>query len=315
MLLSKHHGLGNDFLVALDVRNERALGVDAELARHVCDRRRGIGADGLIHGAEPDAAQRRAGIDVVMHLFNSDGSRAEISGNGIRCLGQALVLARGAADGATVEVLTDAGPRHLEIGPSSGAGCQVSVAMGTASPGPHVPEPLAETLPERFATADLGNPHLVLLVDDPATVDLATEGAWLEQQFRDGVNVEYISITSAGDDPDPGDDTVDPIDTIDLRVWERGAGITEACGSGACAAAYVARGWGLVGDRVLVRMPGGDAEVVLAADDAVTLVGPSVYVADVVVPDMVSVDEPAAMDRFDRRGDDTADVELESEGV
>ena len=282
MLLSKHHGLGNDFLVALDARNERALPVDGELARHLCDRRRGVGADGLIHGAEPDADQRRAGIDVVMHLFNSDGSRAEISGNGIRCLGQAVTLARGDVEGAVVEVLTDAGRRRLEIGPANAATCEVSVAMGTAAAGPHVPEPLAESLPERFGTADLGNPHLVLLVDDPALVDLATEGAWLEQQFPDGVNVEYVRVTAAtGSSPA----------AIDLRVWERGAGITEACGSGACAAAFVARGWGLVDDHVRVHMPGGDAEVRLGPDDEVTLIGPSVYVADVVVPDTVALDD------------------------
>jgi diaminopimelate epimerase len=298
MLLSKHHGLGNDFLVALDVRNERALPVDAELARHLCDRRRGIGADGLIHGAEPDADQRRAGIDVVMHLFNSDGSRAEISGNGIRCLGQALTLAQGMADGGTVEVLTDAGRRRLEIGPSDAAACQVSVSMGIATAGPHVPDPLAESLPERFGTADLGNPHLVLLVDDPAGVDLVTEGAWLEQQFPDGVNVEYIRVTEA-DGSSPA--------IIDLRVWERGAGITEACGSGACAAAFVARSWGLVGEHALVRMPGGEAEVRIAADDAVTLVGPSVYVADVVVPDTVAVAGDASQS--------APDPSAEAEGV
>jgi len=121
----------------------------------------------------------------------------------------------------------------------------------------------------------------VLLVDDPRAVDLATEGAWLEQQFADGINVEYITIPRDLD----GDQAA-----IDLRVWERGAGITQACGSGACAAAYVAHGWGLVGDRVRVRMPGGDADVVLGADGAVTLVGPSVYVADVVAPDMLPVE-------------------------
>ena len=113
----------------------------------------------------------------------------------------------------------------------------------------------------------MGNPHLVILVDDPATVDLATEGAWLEQQFPHGVNVEYIAPYGSGG--------------LTLRVWERGAGITEACGTGACAAAFEAHRWGLVGNEVRVTMPGGTATVLLDGDGGVTLIGPSVHIADV----------------------------------
>ena len=113
MRLTKHHGLANDFLVALDEVNGRALTVDGGLARRLCDRRTGIGADGLIHGARPDATAP-TGADVVMHLFNSDGSRAEMSGNGIRCLVQALALARD-TDGGSFTVLTDGGVRTLEL--------------------------------------------------------------------------------------------------------------------------------------------------------------------------------------------------------
>jgi diaminopimelate epimerase len=268
--LTKHHGLGNDFLVTLDERHDRPLAVDGDLARRACDRRRGLGADGLIHGATPTDAERAAGIDVVMHLFNSDGSWAEMSGNGIRCLGQAVARARGITDGAVV-VHTDAGLRPLHVAPGADADTvQVSVDMGVARPGPHVPEPVAEYLPDHFATVDMGNPHLVVLVDDPAAIDLTTDGAWLEEQFPGGVNVEYVSV-----DPDRT--------SMHLRVWERGAGVTEACGTGACAAARSAATWGLVDARVRVRMPGGDAEVLLGPDDAVTLIGPAVYIADVVL--------------------------------
>ena len=209
----------------------RSTSVDGALAVSLCDRRRGIGADGLIHGAAPSAEQAADGIDVVMHLFNSDGSRAEISGNGIRCLAQAVARERGETE-TVVVAATDTGRRTLVVTPPTTrrrAGCAVD--MGAPRPGPDVPEPVAESLTVRHGTVDMGNPHLVVVVDDPADVDLATEGPWLEAQFPSGVNVEYIVVT-----PDRS--------TIDLRVRERGAGITEACGSGACAAAHLASRWG-----------------------------------------------------------------------
>jgi diaminopimelate epimerase len=271
VLLTKHHGLGNDFLIALDERNDRPLDIDADLVRRWCDRRRGIGADGLIHGATPTEQQAANGIDVVMHLFNSDGGRAEMSGNGIRCLGQALARHR-AIERGTIDVLTDAGRRHLAItpadGPAGASEVEVSVDMGRPRPGPRVPGALDEYFVSRHGTVDMGNPHLVIEVPDPDAVKLATEGAWLDQQFPSGVNVEYIAVDTSGTG-------------LFLRVWERGAGVTEACGTGACAAAYLAASWGLVGDDVTVSMPGGTARVHLAPDGQVTLIGPSVHVADI----------------------------------
>ncbi len=293
MHLTKHHGLGNDFLVALDDHQRDGLVVDGALALALCDRRRGLGADGLIHGATPTAAQAAQGIDVVMHLFNADGSRAEMSGNGIRCLGQAVAMARELEQG-TVTALTDAGVRALTIGPAptaSGNGrlpaagpavpggmtVQVQVGMGVPGPGPHVPDPVAEFLPARFATVDMGNPHLVIAVpsaDELEAIDLTTDGAWLERQFPQGVNVEYITAR-----PDRSG--------LTLRVWERGAGITEACGTGACAATLEAHRWGLVDRRVQVAMPGGDAEVVLEDDGSITLIGPATFVAHIEIAGQV----------------------------
>lgn len=254
MQLTKHHGLANDFLVALDEVNGSDLSVDGEVALRLCDRRTGVGADGLIHGARPDPADpAHADVDVVMHLFNADGSRAEMSGNGIRCLGQALAIARQVGE-ATFRVLTDAGIRTVAVREDAdGRTATVSVTMGPAGAGPVVPTPLAEAIDGRFQTVDMGNPHLVVLVDEPSSIDLASEGAWLEQQFPGGVNVEFIAVTSP--------------DVLSLAVWERGAGITPACGTGACASAHVAHGWGLVGDRVRVEMPGGAAEVQLPSSD------------------------------------------------
>jgi diaminopimelate epimerase len=273
VLLSKHHGLGNDFLVALDERNGLPIALDGETARRLCDRRRGVGADGLIHGAAPSDEQAVNGIDVVMNLFNSDGSRAEMSGNGIRCLGQAVAIRRGptGVDGTTVAVLTDAGRRTLVVNDGGRSDVvEVSVGMGRPGAGPHIPEALDEFFVSRHGTVDMGNPHLVVLVSDPGTVRLATEGAWLDKQFPEGINVEYIAHDEAGTG-------------LELRVWERGAGATEACGTGACAAAFLAQRWGLVGDDVIVSMPGGAARVRLEVDGSVTLIGPSAFIADVEV--------------------------------
>jgi len=269
--LTKHHGLANDFLVVLDETATRAPVVDGDVVRRLCDRRTGVGADGLIHGTRPvDDAD---GLDVVMHLYNADGRRAEMSGNGIRCLVQAVARARGRAAG-TFRVQTDGGLRILELSPDPSGDpdvAQVSVDMGPARPGPDVPRPVESELGARHATVDMGNPHLVIESDAPDAVDLATRGSWMEQQFEHGVNVEFI----AKDDGRP--------DTIVLRVWERGVGITQACGTGACAAAHVAHEWGLVGDTVTVEMPGGAARVQLGPH--LVLVGPSAYVATVEVPD------------------------------
>jgi len=264
--LSKHHGLANDFLVVLDEVNGPQRDIDGDLAARLCDRRRGIGADGLIHGATPSPGDD---VDVVMHLFNADGSRAEMSGNGIRCLGQAVAVAREVHE-ATLRVRTDAGVRTLMVHESiDHRGAMVSVNMGPVGPGPEVPPSVAESLTGRFATADLGNPHLVVEVDDPGAVDLAAEGAWLEQQFEGGINIEFVA--AAGDD------------SVSMRVWERGVGVTEACGTGACAAGHVAHGWGLVADRVRIVMPGGSAEVELGDD--VVLIGPAQLIATVELPD------------------------------
>lgn len=279
VILRKLHGWGNDFLVALDVdQSGGALdtGAVGALATSLCDRRRGVGADGLIHGVTGGA-----GADVTMVLFNADGSRAEMSGNGIRCLAHAVVWASGVWSD-TVVVDTDVGRRTLRlrrgspdaippdaIAPDAGIPDEVvvEVPMGVVGPGPDA-DVLADALEGyRHLTRDVGNPHLVVEVPDPGVVALAELGPRLEASFPAGVNVEVVTVSDG---------------VVELAVWERGVGVTEACGTGACAAAHVARQWGLVGDAVQVRMPGGEALVVLDGDEA-TLVGPSVAVATVEV--------------------------------
>lgn len=264
MRLTKHHGLGNDFLLTA----QPAVPVDAPaLAVRLCERHRGIGADGLIV-LTPSG---REGIDAVMALFNADGSVAEISGNGIRCVAQALAMTRGVRE-ARLVVETLAGDRTLVVHPgATDAEVLVEVDMGTVRNGPPlVREPVAPTVvPRRAATYDIGNPHLVVLVDDPDAVDVGRAGPVLERDYPGGINVHFVAPR-----PDGG---------LDLRVWERGAGITAACGSGASVAAHAARTWGLAGDRVAVHMPGGAAEVVVARH--LTLIGPSVHIADIEVAD------------------------------
>ena len=280
MRLTKHHGLGNDFIVALEEVNGPLHG-DATLARTLCDRRRGVGADGFILGSVPIPGQVDTDgepVDVVMHLWNADGSRAEMSGNGIRCLGQALAMARDDHEAMYV-VGTDAGLRELVVHDDAEHRlATVSVTMGPVGEGPAIPKAVSERLVgERHATADMGNPHLVVLVADLHQIDLVGTGSWLEQQFPAGVNVEFIEIGSVPD-------------TIDLLVWERGAGVTEACGTGATAAAHLAHQWGLVGNQVRVVMPGGTADVVVAPDDEPDtepiLIGPAQHVITFEIPDV-----------------------------
>jgi diaminopimelate epimerase len=263
--LTKHHGLGNDFLVALAVDNP-GLAPDPAVARALCDRHQGIGADGLLH-ALPSAPDSDA--DATMALLNADGSAAEISGNGIRCLAQAILRREGRPEGDVV-LDTAAGRRTTRTVRGDVEGeLWVEVDLGAHRPGPalgaaegHLPGP-------RAATVDMGNPHLVCLVEDPVAVDLATLGPRLEGCFADGINVEVIAPRADGG--------------LDLRVWERGAGLTQACGSGAAAAVVAAHTWGAVGERVEVHMPGGNATVEVGGG-TVLLTGPTVFVAEVVVP-------------------------------
>lgn len=262
--LTKHHGLGNDFLVALAADNP-GLRPDPSIARELCDRHLGVGADGLIFGL----AAAEADHDACMVLVNSDGSEAEISGNGIRCLGQALLRSSGQSE-ATMSVETAGGVRTLRTvrGDTEGE-LWVQVDMGGVRPGPGC-GPLTREFPaERVATIDIGNPHLVLAVADPDRVELAEVGPRLESEYAGGINIHVVSV--------------DARDRMRLRVWERGAGLTRACGSGAVAAVAAAADWGLVDDRVSVSMPGGEA-VVERSDGHLLLTGPTVFVARVVVP-------------------------------
>jgi diaminopimelate epimerase len=265
--LSKHHGLGNDFLVALDGIDSNGVELGPAHARAWCDRRRGIGADGLAVNLGTLEHPR-------MVLFNADGSRAEMSGNGIRCFAQAIVVARGGPHvGVTrLDIVTDAGRRVVSVeavaeDPST---VTASVSMGPVTA---IDAPAAwnrmECDPLRpVAHLSVGNPHSVVGVDDVTGIDLWALGALVPE-----VNLEIVA---------PGPER----DAITMRVHERGVGITQACGTGATAAAHAAATWGLVdGPEILVHMDGGDVVVRLGAD--ATLIGPAVFIATVAMPRLI----------------------------
>ena len=259
--LTKHHGLGNDFLVAFHPHVEDL----PALARRLCDRRRGIGADGLLIG------ESEAGYAARMVLYNSDGSRAEMSGNGIRCFAQALSHRRGNLDPQCI--LTDAGERLVTLYATEVDDViEAAVDMGPVSsiePPEGWHRVRADSL-RPVSHLSVGNPHAVVAVEDVATVDLLTLG-----ELVPDINLEVVE---AGPEPH----------AITMRVHERGAGITEACGTGACASAWAAMAWGLVPaglEEITVHMDGGDAKVRLHAPRSghATLVGPAVFVGSITV--------------------------------
>ena len=272
---SKLHATGNDFLVLSLLGGDTSAGsIGAEQAAALCDRHRGVGADGLIV-----VTPGSDGADAAMLLFNADGGIAEMSGNGMRCLAWAAARA-GLGGNGTLVVDTGGGRREVEL--QRGGGGEVNEATVDMGAVTFEPRDIPLDAPSAFDleveyhgvqyhgdAAGVGNPHLVLLVDDPATARVTQHGRHLEldPRFPRRTNVEFIA--PAG------------VDTIAMRVWERGVGETLSCGTGACAAAAVAYRRGLVGERVVVRVPGGDLTVLLGA--TVRLGGPVVHVFDVEV--------------------------------
>lgn len=242
LTFSKYQGLGNDF-VLVDARESRAR-VTSACATRLCDRRRGIGADGvitLLPTRDPRALFR-------MHIFNSDGSEAEMCGNGLRCV---VRLALRGAIGERVSVDTDAGPRRGWLLPDG----RVRVTLGTARL--LQPDVAIDALGHRRRAigVSMGNPHLVLEPWPEGTdlLELArTLGPTLEHHalFPDRTNVGFLAPTK---------------DALRLVVFERGVGITEACGTGAAAAAVAARRFG-VRDVSAIDLPGGRLEVAILGD-------------------------------------------------
>ena len=268
MRVSKFDAWGNDFLV-LDVAQLRSAGVDEaavvwpEVSHAWCNRASGVGADGLL------LLERIDDVNARMRLYNSDGSTAEMSGNGARCFAHAVFRSDAARGERVYRLHTDAGMREVTVGEQDSNSVVATVEMGEVSTidapanwaaiGAHPDRPVVHV--------SVGNPHTVVGVDDVDSVDIGQLGRQVPQ-----VNLEIIA-------PGPGRNA------ITMRVHERGAGITQACGTGACASAWAALRWGLVSSttervEVTVHMLGGDAVVTLNAPEAgrVALTGPAQYV-------------------------------------
>lgn len=265
--LSKLDATGNDFLVLIDLEDAHAPTADD--VRALCDRRDGIGADGLLR-----ILPGRDGADLSMQLTNADGGRAEMSGNGMRCVAAAARRA-GLVTTMRFTVATDAGVKTVEWA-ETGSSAYARVDMGPATFDPSA-IPLAvdsafglkaevDGVIYEGDAAGVGNPHLVLFVDDPIAVPVEDHGARLEHdtRFPHRVNVEFIRVVAR--------------DLIQMRVWERGVGETRSCGTGACAAAAVAHHRGLVDNLVRVEVPGGTLTVEL--DGTIWLGGPVGFVGD-----------------------------------
>jgi len=245
--LQKWHGAGNDFLVAIG--DGIGEGWSASDARAICHRHFGLGADGLLLGDTANGF-------LTMTLFNADGSIAEMSGNGIRCLVAAYLRETG-RDDSFVEVSTLAGTRRvsMQMNGDSGTG---AVAMG--------PVTMLPSIPGALAVASVGNPHVVVM-DVPEWSEHEREELALQlADLVGGANVEFLTVVDK--------------QTIQIRIVERGVGWTMACGTGSCASAAVAHAVGYTQRDVTVRNPGGDLAVSFDEQGAV-LSGPVVFVGDV----------------------------------
>ena len=297
MHLTKHHVFGNDFLVRLETGDAPC---PPGWVRAVCNRTGGVGADGIMWvrpDEDPDPVAGPGGVRgarplrAAMRLYNADGGEAEVSGNGLACLAQALTL-RAGRDGAEAVIATIAGDRRVVIDGSrfadaddAGGGfgrirSRACIDLGRPSEDGEQTRRakafLADLAPVqlRAGWVSVGNPHVVALLSDERALEvlpLESVGAEMQQRFGP-VNFEAVAVVDRA--------------RVRMRVFERGVGVTSACGSGAAAVAWRLHQWGLLEESVEVEMPGGIAEAIVGS--TVELRVPVIYVADVEAP------EPAA---------------------
>lgn len=249
MNFKKMHGLGNDFVI-LDQRAGRAL-FDPEQIQMICDRRHGVGCDQLIVMEPSETA------DFFMRIYNPDASEAEACGNATRCVAHLYMSEQGAQE-CSIETVAGILPCRM-------VDDLVEVDMGQ----PKSVEDVDLSIREEGepVSVNMGNPHCVFFVDDAESVDLENLGPVIEHHslFPDRTNVEFATVMPDGQ--------------IRLRVWERGAGVTLACGSGACATAVAAIHRGLTDRKVDIIMDGG--HLILEhreSDGHVLMTGPVAYV-------------------------------------
>lgn len=272
MKFTKMQGLGNDYVYVDCTRQE--LPDPEKTARIVSDRHFGIGSDGLILICPSDKA------DFEMRMYNADGSRGEMCGNGIRCVAK-YVYDYGLTDQNSISVETLGGIKYLDLTVEHGKVSLVKVDMGTpilepsripvaASGTRVVDEPLeVEGKVYHMTCVSMGNPHAVIFMDDVAGLDLEKIGPSFEnhERFPNRVNTEFVKVLDQN--------------TVEMRVWERGSGETLACGTGACAVAVASILNGYTEDQVTVRLLGGDLEIFWDREaDKVYMTGPAKVVFD-----------------------------------
>lgn len=275
MRFTKMHGLGNDY-VYVDCFKEH-IENPPETAKFVSDRHFGIGSDGLIMINPSDKA------DFEMEMYNADGSRGEMCGNGIRCVAK-YVYDYGLTDKTSISVETLGGIKYLDLTVKNGKTELVKVNMGKPElmPGliPIVPDNpedeavidapiLVDGREYRMTGVSMGNPHAVVYMDDVMELDIEAIGPEFEQhkRFPNRINTEFVKVLDRH--------------TVQMRVWERGSGETLACGTGACAAAVACILNGLTEDTVTVKLLGGDLRISWDREENVVyMTGPAAVVFD-----------------------------------
>ena len=252
MKFTKMHGCGNDY-VYVNCFKEK-IENPGEVSVKISDRHFGIGSDGLILICPSEIA------DFKMRMFNSDGSEGAMCGNGVRCVAK-YVYDYGLTDKTFVSLETKAGIKYLDITVEDGKATMIKVDMGAPITKPAdipaisdkeiiVDEPIEVDGKEyRVTCVSMGNPHAVLFVEDTKTVDIENIGPKLEhhKMFPDRANIEFIQVVDRNH--------------IKMRVWERGAGETLACGTGTCASVYACILNGLTEDSVDVEVLGGTIHI------------------------------------------------------
>ena len=253
MHFTKMHGLGNDYLYVFGEVPDDIVPLCVRLS----DRHFGAGSDGMIYISPSDCA------DFKMRIFNADGSEAKMCGNGIRCVGK-YVYDKGYTDKTLLTIETLSGIKTLVLQTLGGKVRSVQVGMGSVTVQP--PLVLSDLEPSvTVVPVSVGNPHAVLFCDDAEQADVETVGKAIEHhpQFPGGVNVEFVSVIGENE--------------LRMRVWERGSGITMACGTGACAsaAAAVQKGICVAETPIAVRLDGGKLEITVHRNGTVTMAGPA----------------------------------------
>jgi diaminopimelate epimerase len=251
MRVAKGHAYGNDFLLA-QVGESGTVARGAELARSMCHRHHGIGADGVIFYTLTDSG-------ATMTLFNADGSASELSGNGLRCLAALIARTRQVQLGGTVSVETGAGVKTLEVLQHQGGRYTFRTAMGAPEDLREVKIPvLGETV--TASVLRMGNPQCIVLgaLPDEARFNKLAPALATHSMFAAGTNVEFAHVEKP--------------DTVRIRIWERGVGPTTSSGTGSSAAAVAAAAHGGAARDVTVVAPGGSQRVEWR-DDGVYLTG------------------------------------------